>query len=109
MPPQQVIIRGTLRKDGTVELAEWPGLPPGPVEVTLRSVPAEQPSAAGAREDWWQYLQRARAELESAGHPFRSKEEIDADLEDLRSGDERLEEIYRHGEAEGSSPSDRSC
>jgi hypothetical protein len=40
-------------------------------------------------------LQRARAELEASGHQFQTKEEIDAYIEDLRSGDERLEEIYR--------------
>jgi hypothetical protein len=45
--------------------------------------------------DWWDFLQRARKELEEAGHSFRSKEEIDAEIEDIRSGDDRLEKIYR--------------
>jgi len=46
-------------------------------------------------EDWWQYLQRARAELEGAGHCFRAKDEIDADIESLRWGDERIEDVRR--------------
>jgi hypothetical protein len=33
--------------------------------------------------------------LEAAGHRFRSKEEIDADIENLRAGDERIEQEYR--------------
>jgi hypothetical protein len=96
MAPQQVVIRGRLHDDGTLELAEKPSLPPGPVEITVRPLTGDQ--AAGG--DWWEYLQKARAELEAAGHPFRTKEEIDADLADLRSGDERIEEAYGEGTAE---------
>jgi hypothetical protein len=42
-----------------------------------------------------EYLQRARAELEAEGHEFRTGEEIDAYIEELRSGDERIEQINR--------------
>jgi hypothetical protein len=98
MSPSQVVIGGILRTDGTLELSGRPDLPAGPVEVTIRSLPAEAEEFAG--EDPWQYLQRARAELEASGHRFRTQEEIDADIEDMRSGDERIEEIYRQIEAE---------
>jgi hypothetical protein len=97
MTPAEVIIKGTLKADGTLELAERPALPTGPVEVVIRTLPT---AVAPPQENWWEYMQRARAELEAAGHGFRTKEEIDAELEDLRSGDERLEEIYRQSEAE---------
>src|SRR5437867_4174076 len=98
MIPSQVVIGGILKDDGTLELSGRPDLPAGPVEVTIRPRPAEAEEAAG--EDPWQYLQRVRAELEASGHHFRTKEEIDADIEDMRSGDERIEEAYRQGQAE---------
>ena len=76
----QVTVHGTLNEDGTLILAESPALPAGPVEVVIRPV---QP--LGLSEDWWLYLQRVRADLEAAGHPFRSKDEIDAEIDELRS------------------------
>ena len=91
MTPSQIVVQGTLKPDGTLELDEKPDLPAGRIEVILRAVPSASPQA----EDWWQVLQRARAELEASGHRFRTKEEIDAYVGDLRSGDERLEEVYR--------------
>jgi hypothetical protein len=101
MTPTQAVVHGTLKPDGTLELDERPALPPGPVEITLRPLGV---STAG-QEDWWQYLQRARAELEAAGHHFRTKEEIDAEIDDLRSGDDRIERAYREaGEEQGDRP-----
>jgi hypothetical protein len=91
MSALQVVIRGTLTSDGSLVLAERPSLPSGPVEVIIRSLP----TADTASEDFLHYLQRARAELEAAGTGFRTKEEIDAELEELRSGDKRLEEVYK--------------
>jgi hypothetical protein len=85
MSTRQIVIRGTLTSDGSLELAERPSLPPGPVEVVIRSLPADTVS-----EDFLQYLQRARTDLEAADAGFRTKEEIDAELEELRSGDERI-------------------
>jgi hypothetical protein len=94
MNPNEVVIRGRLMTDGTLELEKSPSLPAGPVEVTIRALP----TASASGEDWWQFLQRARKELETSGHQFRTKEEIDAEIDDIRSGDERLEEIYRQSE-----------
>jgi hypothetical protein len=53
----------------------------GPVEITVRPIAASEPG----KENWWEYLQRSRAELEAEGHQFRSGEEIDAYIEVLRS------------------------
>jgi hypothetical protein len=61
------------------------------MEVVLRSLAS--PATSGA--DWWQYLQRARAEVEAAGRPFRTHEEIDRERQDFRHGDDRIEELYR--------------
>jgi hypothetical protein len=104
MSPTEVTIKGTLKPDGTLELSQRPPLPAGPVEVLIRSVPV-----SGQQENWWQYLQRVRAELEATGHPFRSKEEIDAEMEELRSGDERLEEIYRQRGGGSSQEESKGC
>jgi hypothetical protein len=87
MTPVQSVLHGTLKPDGTLELAERPSLPVGPVEVVLRPLPGLQVES----EDWWQHLQHARAELRAAGHCFRSKEAIDAEIAELRSDDNRLE------------------
>jgi hypothetical protein len=46
-------------------------------------------------EDWWQYLQRVRAELEAAREPFRTAEAIDKERQGFRGGDDRIEEMYR--------------
>lgn len=105
MNTSHLVVHGTLRPDGTLELPQPISFPPGPVEVTIRPLPAR----ALGQEDWWQYLQRARAELEAAGHPFRTKEEIDAEIEDLRSGDERLEEVYRQIEDERHREEQKGC
>jgi hypothetical protein len=42
----QVLVKGTLKSDGTVELSEIPTLPAGPVEVLIRM----QPSATESGE-----------------------------------------------------------
>jgi hypothetical protein len=88
MGTEQVVVRGTLKPDGRLELDSPPNLPAGPVEVVLRSLS----SPAQSREDWWEYLQRARAESEG---PYRTEEEIEAERQDFRRGDDRIEEMYR--------------
>jgi hypothetical protein len=83
------VVRGTIHPDGTLELAEPLTLPAGEVEVTLRPVKTERQG-----ENWFDYLQRTRAELEASGAVFRTKQEIDADIEDMRDwGEDRLVEI----------------
>jgi hypothetical protein len=42
MSPAEIVVEGTLKPDGTLELDEKPSLPPGRVKVTL------QPAQAGA-------------------------------------------------------------
>jgi len=61
------------------------------VEVVVRLLASPDPS----NEAWWQYLQRVRAELEAVGGPFRTAEAIDKERQDFRSGDDRMEEMYR--------------
>jgi hypothetical protein len=92
-----VVVRGTLKPDGSLELDSPPNLPAGPVEVVLRSLA----SPDSGNEDWWQYLQRVRAELEVAGGPFRTAEVMDKERQDFRDGDDRIEEMYRQSRGKG--------
>jgi hypothetical protein len=92
-----VVVRGTLKPDGSLELDSRPNLPAGPVEVVLRSLA----SPDSGNEDWWQYLQRVRAELEAAGGPFQTAEAIDKERQDFRDGDDHIEEIYRQIRGKG--------
>ena len=96
MTNQATMIRGTLNPDGTLELEARPDLPAGPVEVIIRAV--RQPSLS--TESWWEFLQRSRAELQAAGSPFMTEQEVQEHIEDLRSGDERLDALYRQIEDE---------
>ncbi len=86
-----VVVRGTLKPDGSLALDSPANLPAGPVEVVIRSLASPDPG----NEDWWQYLQRVRAVLEVAGGPFRTAEAIDKERQDFRDGDDRIEEMYR--------------
>ena len=96
MDEKSETILGILCHDGTLKLDKRPSLAPGPVEVTIRPVVAESKG-----ESWFEYLQRTRAEREAAGYPFRTKEEIDAELEGDRDwGEDRFDEIYRQIEEE---------
>jgi hypothetical protein len=83
---------GTIRPDGTLELDQKLAVPPGRVKVRVEPIEAPvQP-----KESLVEYVQRSRRELEEAGHKFRTKEEIEAELEEMRrEWDNRLEELDR--------------
>jgi hypothetical protein len=85
------VVRGILHPDGTLELAERPTLPAGDVEVTIRPVTGPVGDKARA-ETLWEVMERSRAELEASGHRFRTTEEIDADIAEMRDwGDDEIE------------------
>jgi hypothetical protein len=92
MSLSEVVVGGTLRPDGTLELDRNPGLSPGRVTVVLRQESEPPPP----QEDWWQFMQRARRELEAAGQPFMNEEETSAHVEWLREGD-RLDDLLHQG------------
>ncbi len=79
----EVTIKGTLQGDGTVQLDEKPGLPPGRVSVTLRPERVEAVPAS----NWWDYMQQARRQLEAAGAHFMNEAEVAAYIEGLREPD----------------------
>jgi hypothetical protein len=90
----EIVVEGTLKADGTLELDQKPSLSPGRVTVVLRQ---ESESAAPPQEDWWQYLQRIRAQREVSGYPFMNEEEMNAHIEWLREGD-RIDDLLREAD-----------
>lgn len=72
---------GTVRADGTLELDERLHAPPGRVRVRLE--PVDLPARPAT--DLVEYVRAMRERLAAAGHRFRSKEEIDAEIAELRN------------------------
>jgi hypothetical protein len=90
MSREEIILEGTLKPDGTLELDQKPNLSPGRVQVVLR----QQFQPMPPKGDWLQHLQRIRAEREAAGYPFMNEEEMTAYIEWVREGD-RIDEFLR--------------
>jgi hypothetical protein len=93
------VIQGTLRPDGALELDRKPSLPPGRVQVVLESLtPSTAPGAENRQQptppldNWWQYMECARRELEIPGRRFMNEQEMAAWIEELRREDDRLDQ-----------------
>lgn len=99
----EVVVGGTLKLDGTVELDQKPNLAPGRVQVVLR--PIEE--TAVAQEGWWPYMQRLRRKLEESGAKFMNEEEMNAHIEWLRESD-RFDDLLRQ-EDEQRQPEQQEC
>jgi hypothetical protein len=83
---------GVVHPDGSLELTGKLTVPPGRVRVRVESLEPQPQPAEGLIE----FVQRTRRELEAAGHRFRTREEIDAELEELRGEwDDRLDQLDR--------------
>lgn len=80
----ETVVEGTLQPDGTLVLDTKPNLSPGRVTVVLR----QQSETTLLQEDWWQHLQRIRAEREASGYPFMNDDEVQAHIDWLREGDQ---------------------
>jgi hypothetical protein len=79
MSADTVVIQGIVRSDGTLELEGKVPLPPGKVSVTLQPVPYSQET-----DPFFQMLRGIRAAREQAGLQPRSREEIDAQVREIR-------------------------
>ena len=95
MSAETVVLHGLVQADGTLEVAGKVALTPGPVEITVRTVPSAAPGVG----DWWDVLQKVRAEQAARGKTPRSAAEIDAEItaardewEDYQLALERLQE-----------------
>jgi hypothetical protein len=90
MPTLTNDLLGVVHPDGSLELTGKLTVPPGRVRVRVESLETPpQPT-----EDLIEFVRRTRRELEAAGHKFRTAEEIDAELEELRAEwDDRLDQL----------------
>jgi hypothetical protein len=94
MSLSEVVIEGTLKPDGTLELDRKPGLSPGRVTVVLRQ---ESASAPAPEQDWFQFMQQARLKMADAGCHFLNGKDVQAHIEWLREED-RMDELLRQAE-----------
>jgi hypothetical protein len=99
MHRNEVVMEGTLRPDGTLDLDEKPNLSPGGVTVVLR----RESQPAPTQEDWWQFMQRSRKELEVTGHPFMNDREVELYIDWLRQED-RIDDDLRKAEPDSKKP-----
>ncbi len=85
-----VILQGTVKSDGTLELDGKVPLPPGKVSVTLEPMPYPERAAA-----FLEFIRGIQAIRERAGPPMRTGEEAQAALRQLR--DDAAEEVAEIG------------
>jgi hypothetical protein len=83
MSPNETVIEGTLKPDGTLELDEKPNLPPGRVQVVLRQeIEATKPQPLG--DEFFRMMEEIWAAQKARGHVPRSVEEVEAQRRELR-------------------------
>lgn len=99
MSLSEVVIEGTLKPDGTLELDQKPSLSPGRVTVVLR----QESESAPPKEDWFEFMQNARKKIEEAGCRFMNEKEIQAHIEWIREGD-RIDDLLREADKQRQQP-----
>lgn len=99
MSRSEIVVEGTLKPDGTLELDQKPNLSPGRVQVILR--PTQE--AAPTQEGWWPYMQNARKQMEEAGCHFMDEKEMHAHIEWLREGD-RIDDLLWEADQQRQKP-----
>ena len=88
MSLSEVVVEGTLKPDGTLELHQKPDLAPGRVRVAMQ--PLDRPPQP-LQENLLQYVLRARDELETRGAPFMNEQEVNELIQQATGG--RLAEL----------------
>jgi hypothetical protein len=101
MTVTEIVVGGTLKPDGTLELDEKLALPPGRVTVTLRKSP--QPAAG---DSWWQAMLDARKAMAASGCPVMDDREMQAHIDWLREEDQ-VDELLRDGSDPAREPEPR--
>ena len=83
MSHREVVIEGTLKPDGTLELDRKPDLAPGRVTVLLRQG-AEAKAPRPLDDSFFQMMEDIWAGQKARGHVPRSVEEVEAERRQLR-------------------------
>src|SRR5437868_737722 len=86
MPLEELIVQGTLKPDGTLELDHRPNLAPGRVSVVLRPMPP-----LPANDPFFEMLKGIWEARARAGLTPRSMAEVETERQRLR--DESAEEV----------------
>ncbi len=90
MSATAIVLEGTVKPDGTLELDEKLNLPAGRVKVTV------QAGYDRANDPFFQRMEVIWAALREAGHVPRTKEAIDAEINELRDdAEEEMQEVER--------------
>jgi hypothetical protein len=91
MSATPVVLQGTVTPEGTLLLDGTVPLPAGKVSVTLEAVPYSQET-----DPFFVMLRKIRSRRERAGFPPRSREEIDAQVREVRDEfDEQVADLGR--------------
>jgi hypothetical protein len=81
MSLSEVVVAGTLKPDGTLELDQKPNLAPGRVQVIVQALP-ELPDG----DPFWDMMKSIWGEQKARGHVPRSVEEVEAERHEMREG-----------------------
>ncbi|MGP0065488.1 MAG: hypothetical protein ACLQGP_18030 [Isosphaeraceae bacterium] len=75
----QITLQGTVKADGSLELDDPVAMPEGRVLVTVRPIVQPDPN-----DPFWQRMEQIWAGQRARGQVPRTKEQIDAELRELR-------------------------
>ena len=81
----EIVVEGTLKPDGTLELDEKPNLSPGRVKVILQSIQPHLPRKRGLAD----VIDEIRQDQQARGYQGRSAQEIEATR---REGEDEYEQ-----------------
>jgi hypothetical protein len=87
----EVVVEGTLKPDGTLDLDEKPSLSPGRVKVILQPASASPPGRRGLTD----VIDEIRQGQQARGFQGRSAEEIEAGLQEGEAEYERRMQALR--------------
>jgi hypothetical protein len=85
----EIVVQGTLKPDGTLELDQKLNLSPGRVTVVLRR---EAQVVLPKDDPFWQRMQAIWDSQKAHGHVPRSVDEIEAEQREMREGWARRQE-----------------
>jgi hypothetical protein len=89
-----IVVQGTLKPDGTLELDTKPALAPGRVQVTLQPVLAGSPPKGGLADT----IEEIRLYQQAHGYQARTPEEMARDEAERRADEDayeqRMQEIW---------------
>lgn len=83
-----IVVQGTRKPDGSLELDSSPSLAPGRVLVTLQPVPSGSPSRGGLADT----IDEIRRYQQCVGYQGRTPEEIARDEAERRADDDAYEQ-----------------